>query len=549
MQTSGWRTCPAATRDRAAFLLLDGIGCALVGAQLPWSRRAVQSVCRLEGEGPAALIGWNRSVPPPAAALLNSTFVQGFELDDFHPYAPLHSASLVLPALLAAAQATNRPATATPGPVSGAAFLRAAIAGFEVGPRAGLALHGGIEMLTRGWHSGAVFGTHAAAAAVGTLFGLDAAGFEDALGLAGTQSGGLMGAQFEAMSKRMHHGFASRAGLYAAWLAADGYTGIKRVFERSYGGFLSVFGEGHAPDAGCITEALGERWETNRIVVKIHATMGGVQSTVDGLAALQQRCPFRPDEIERIDIGVSHAVLHHGGFPVERPLTPIGAQMSLIYTAAAAAIDGAAGVAQYNAGRIGADDIWSLIPRVHTHEEEALNTAEDRAAVQLRVSLKDGTVHDIRQKLRLSPDISNADITAKFTSMTDGSSCPTGATASWRPCPALSRRMTCRSCSACSRAQRNRPSAPSKTDKPGRHPRPEVEATTMTTKWRVIGLLFLLQLVNYVDRANISVAGPSILRELHLNAADFGWVLAAFSLGYTLCQIRAACWPIGSGRG
>ena len=57
----------------------------------------------------------------------------------------------------------------------------------------GLALHDQ-QMLSRGWHSGAVFGTLSAAAAAGAAYGLDAAGFEDALGIAATQSGGLMAA-------------------------------------------------------------------------------------------------------------------------------------------------------------------------------------------------------------------------------------------------------------------------------------------------------------------------------------------------------------------
>jgi len=61
--------------------------------------------------------------------------------------------------------------------------------------------------------------------------------------MAATQSCGLMSAQFESMVKRMQHGFASRNGLTAAALAASGYVGIKRVFEREYGGWLSVFGE------------------------------------------------------------------------------------------------------------------------------------------------------------------------------------------------------------------------------------------------------------------------------------------------------------------
>ena len=143
-------TVPEAVLERARLLLLDGVGCALVGAQLPWSRIAVESVLGLEAEGPCNVIGWGRKTTAPVAALLNGTFIQGFELDDFHPLAPLHSASLVLPSLLATAEKL--------GGVSGERLLAAAIAGFEVGPRVGLALHGG-QMLSRGWHSGCFIDT------------------------------------------------------------------------------------------------------------------------------------------------------------------------------------------------------------------------------------------------------------------------------------------------------------------------------------------------------------------------------------------------------
>ena len=117
---------------------------------------------------------------------------------------------------------------------------------------------------------------------------------EDALGLAGTQSAGLMAAQYEAMSKRMHHGLAARNGFYAAGLAAAGYTGIKRVFEREYGGFLSVFGEGHDPDASLLTGQLGQRWETTIIMVKSYAAMGGLHGAIDAARQLRQiRCTRR----------------------------------------------------------------------------------------------------------------------------------------------------------------------------------------------------------------------------------------------------------------
>lgn len=253
---------PSSVRNHAKHLLLDGVACALVGAQLPVSRKGVEGLTNLDGGGKSPLIGWGgRTTSPPSAAMLNSSFIQGFELDDYHPLAPLHSNSLVIPAMLAAVQQVGR--------VSGSRFLLGAILGYETGPRVGQAL-GGLEMLSRGWHSGAVFGTLSAAASAGTLYGLDAAGFEDALGIAATQSGGLISAQFESMVKRMQHGFAARSGLIAAALAASGYVGIKRVFEREYGGWLSVFGEGHHPDAHEIYAGLGTVWETERIAVKAH---------------------------------------------------------------------------------------------------------------------------------------------------------------------------------------------------------------------------------------------------------------------------------------
>ena len=132
---------PAEVLERAKHILLDGLGCALVGAQLPWSQKAVEIVTRFEGTGSQTIIGWGRTTAGPAAALLNGTFIQGFELDDFHPIAPLHSCSLVIPALLSTVTSQSQLTT-------GADFLLAAITGFEVGPRVGYTLHGA-QMLDR----------------------------------------------------------------------------------------------------------------------------------------------------------------------------------------------------------------------------------------------------------------------------------------------------------------------------------------------------------------------------------------------------------------
>jgi ACS family glucarate transporter-like MFS transporter len=48
--------------------------------------------------------------------------------------------------------------------------------------------------------------------------------------------------------------------------------------------------------------------------------------------------------------------------------------------------------------------------------------------------------------------------------------------------------------------------------------------------------LFILSAVSYLDRVNISIAGPSIRSEFHLTQVQLGSVFLAFSLGYTLFQ-------------
>jgi aconitate decarboxylase len=406
---------PEAVRERAKYLLLDGIGCALVGAKLPWSALAVETVTRFEGAGNKTIIGWGRTTAGPAAALLNGTFIQGFELDDFHPLGPLHSASLILPALIACAEER--------GGIDGAALLLGAIKGLEVGPRVGMALHGP-EMLSRGWHSGPVFGTHAAAVAAGSLLGLDAAAYEDALGIAGTQSAGLMAAQYESMCKRMHHGFAARNGLYAAHLAAAGYTGIKRVFERDYGGYLSVFGEGHSPDASQITKGLGETWETQRIVVKPYAAMGALHAPLDALFEIAQRRPLRAAEISHIDIDMPHAAYHHGWWRPQRPLEPIGAQMNVGYAIAVAILDGAAMVGQFSPQRIAQQDVWELIPKIEAHHDKELDQRgrTGRGAARLRICFADGTVEECFKSVSrgiLTP-LPADEVLAKFRTLTGG---------------------------------------------------------------------------------------------------------------------------------
>jgi 2-methylcitrate dehydratase PrpD len=406
---------PASVREHAKHLMLDGVGCALVGAQLPVSRKGVEGVTALDDAGSAELIGWGgRATSPPSAAMLNSSFIQGFELDDYHPLAPLHANSLVLPAMLAAAPHV--------GLVSGTQFLLGAILGYETGPRVGLAL-GGLDMISRGWHSGVVFGPLAAAASAGTLYGLDAAGYEDALGIGATQSGGLMSAQFESMVKRMQHGFASRDGLTAAALAASGYVGIKRVFEREFGGWLSTFGDCHKTDVTQIYAGLGTVWQTEVYAIKPYAAMGLLHAAIDAALELGSQDNVSAGQIQHIEIDMPEAGYQHGGWKAVRPLEPIGAQMSVAYTVAVAILDGAVLVDQFSEKRINADDVWDLIGRTDVHHEASFDKlpVDERLTTRVRLRLKDGSTHEkeiAHPRGTGDRGLSDADVVEKYRSLT-----------------------------------------------------------------------------------------------------------------------------------
>ncbi len=56
--------------------------------------------------------------------------------------------------------------------------------------------------------------------------------------------------------------------------------------------------------------------------------------------------------------------------------------------------------------------------------------------------------------------------------------------------------------------------------------------------WLVLGT-FLLSVLLYVDRACISSAKDAIAKDLDFSDQQWGWIMAAFALGYALCQTPA----------
>ena len=61
----------------------------------------------------------------------------------------------------------------------------------------------------------------------------------------------------------------------------------------------------------------------------------------------------------------------------------------------------------------------------------------------------------------------------------------------------------------------------------------------MSRRWIVLALVFSGIVISYVDRGNLSIAAPSIMRDFRIAPATMGYLLSAFFWTYALFQIPA----------
>jgi len=408
----GPRDLPAAVTEHLKLCILDGIGCMLHGATLPWTAK-VAAMVRADGGTPEAdILDGKGRVPAAQAALANGTAGHAFELDDIHRDSILHLNSLTLAAGFALAQRQSG--------ISGERFLCAVAAGYEVGARIGAAA--GPDLLLGGFHPQGVTGTFAAAATAAKLLGLDADATQQALGIAGSLGAGLMAAQEGAMVKRLHSGRAAEAGLRAALLAADGFTGIDDVVEAGYGGFLTAHSDAPIPER--LLHGLGSDWEILATGFKPHATVTSIHAALDALAEIRRAHDLSAADMAKIEAFVSTPTHVHCAWPY-RAQSVTAAQMNIYYGLAVMALEGEAFVAQFTPERIAEPEILDVIGRVSAAvdpEIDALGPAH-RHMARVCVTTTDGRRFEQRVDARKgSPEnpLAADEVKAKFLAVTAG---------------------------------------------------------------------------------------------------------------------------------
>jgi 2-methylcitrate dehydratase PrpD len=318
-----YRHIPAEAVARCRELLLDQLGCQLIGASVPWNQPVYQFVKNAKSGGPARIVKYGNEVPLDDAVLVNGTFAQGCELDDYYDQGGGHPGAATVPVIVALAQQQT---------VSGQELITAMVAGYEVGWRIGRALLP--ELMQRGYHAQSAVGVFIAAAAAGKILRLDPDRMTHALAIAGSHAGGTMEYdQSGGEVKRLHNGMACCGGLRSALLAEIGLTGPPTILEGERGILKVMSGKCNIDPIVNDLQAGTENLALYHAAMKRFPVNASQHAPIELLDNLVREHKIDPRQVTEIKVEVNEGILLHSG-TIYQPKEVIEAQFSLRFSLA-----------------------------------------------------------------------------------------------------------------------------------------------------------------------------------------------------------------------
>jgi len=367
--------------------MLDGLGLALsgsVGETGPLVHQYLQQAGPQPGG--ATVAGTAMKVSPRFAAFANGVAIHNDDFDDTqlaaakdrvyglltHPTAP------VLPVVLAVAESK---------PVSGRDLMAAYHVGVEVECKIAEAISP--RHYEDGFHSTGTIGTLGAAAAAAKLRGFDLDQTLRTLGIAASEGAGLR-ENFGTMTKPFHAGHAAENGIFAADLAALGWTAAKQILEAPRG-FFHAYGGTYEPSF--ILNKLGNPWTFASPGVSIKPFPSGslTHPGMTEMLRLIRANNIKPEQVEKVDVGTNHnmpnALIHH------HPTTGLQAKFSMEYCLAILLLYGNASLADYTDAAVNRPEAQAMLRKVNFYvDPQAEQAGYAKMTTILHIHLKDGRV-------------------------------------------------------------------------------------------------------------------------------------------------------------
>jgi 2-methylcitrate dehydratase PrpD len=366
--TSRWDDVPETVRKEGKRSLLNFLGCAIGSAHSGPVETALRVLLPLSGATPVTLLGRSERLDLLSAAFINAIAGNLLDYDDTHLRTVIHPAAPVAPAALALAEHRR---------LSGQALLHAFILGMEAECRIGNAVSPG--HYARGWHITATCGVFGAAASSAKLLGMTAEPMAHALGIAASQSAGVV-ENLPSAAKNVGVGNASRNGLFAALLAQQGYTAAPASIEGIFGWARAM---GDTPVTERITDGLGARWEVLSNTYKPYPCGIVMHAVVDVCLRLRREHALTAANIADVTIAGDQLLLDRGDRPVGNERD---ARVSIHHCAAVALLFGAAGLREFSEPVVHDATVTALRARTRA----LLDRASPRGAATATVRTTDG---------------------------------------------------------------------------------------------------------------------------------------------------------------
>lgn len=375
--------------DRAKYYALDFLGVIIRGSQEESSKAMYRFIKGLgiANEG-GVVIGTKMKTSFQYSALANGTAAHALEFDDVNNEASLHPGVVIFPAAIAACEMANK---------GGREFIEGVVLGYEVMIRLGKAL-GPKEHYSRGFHPTGTCGTFGATATVAKILGLSEQQMLNAIGLAGSQAAGSMEFLAQgAWSKRMHPGWAAHNGIIACLLAKNGFTGPTSIIEGRFG-FLHAYSDNANPKK--VIDGLGDDFEILKCSIKPHACCRYMQSSIDAILKIIKENKIKPDDVEKITLGILQAGYSIIASPMDskrNPKTVYEAQFSMPYGAAVAILFEKATLDEFTQDKLNSPEIKALMEKVYCVKNPELDKVYPKHwPATAEVKTKDGKVFSTR---------------------------------------------------------------------------------------------------------------------------------------------------------
>lgn len=368
-----WAGVAERDREQLRLLLVDALALAAAGTASPDAQRVLAGL-RAMGSGEVRVPWTGLHLSAPAAVVATSTLIHAWDFDDTHDEAVVHTASVVVPTVLAAAATAGADgASVADGLVTGVHLLSRLAR--VTGPRTGVIRTAGL-------------GSLAAAAAAATVWGLPDDKVEHAVALSlgaalapGTRQAVVDGS----VAKRIQPGLAAQFGITAAALAAQGVEGPSGWLSGDFG---------LAPGSGMgWNDLFADAFEGRWVALKPYPACRYTHAALAAAERLRDQHPHW-NEVEQVRVhvpeGPAYALVARPYQDRGAPL--VDAQFSIPWQLAALWVTGRYDLTTLHGGSLGNPDIAAAAARISVEQDLPESSVMTGARVEVRTTGGTGSV-------------------------------------------------------------------------------------------------------------------------------------------------------------